>query len=93
MRKWTLKEYIELIAFNDNIYNDKKYAEAAAYALQYFPEYVHHLAVKEKQPPVEEGVKDEEGKKKKKKKNKKAAEVEELPPLEAFRKKIDYYGK
>lgn len=26
LRKWTLREYIEYIAFNDNIYHDKKYA-------------------------------------------------------------------
>lgn len=52
VRKWTLKEYIEFIAFNDNIYCDKKYAEAAGFAMEYFPEYVHHLMMKEKEPPV-----------------------------------------
>ena len=92
VRKWTLKEYVELISFNDNIYQDKKYVEAAAYAMQDIPEYIHQLEVKAKQPVVEEAPKEEEGKKKKKKKNKKAVEPEELPPLEAFRKKIDYFG-
>jgi peptide alpha-N-acetyltransferase len=33
IRKWTLKEYIEYINFNDNIYKDKKYVEAAGYAI------------------------------------------------------------
>ena len=33
VRKWTLREYIEFIAFNDNLYHDKKYAEAAYLAI------------------------------------------------------------
>lgn len=93
VRKWTLKEYVELIAFNDNLYCDKKYSEAAGVAMEYLPEYVHSLAVKEKESAVDENTGEEEGKKKKKKKKKNANEVEELPPAEAFRKKIDYYGK
>lgn len=31
VRKWTLREYIELIHFNDNLYKDKKYIEAASH--------------------------------------------------------------
>ena len=92
IRKWTLREYVEYIAFNDNIYSDKKYAEAAAIAMEYLPEYVHHLEVKAKEP-VEEPTQDEAPKNKKKNKKKKAPEAEELTGIEAFRKKIDYYGK
>ena len=47
-RKWSLKEYVELIEFNDNIYDDKKYAEAAGLAIRYLKEYVVHLAEKER---------------------------------------------
>lgn len=43
IRKWTLKEYVEYIEFNDNIYKDKKYMEAAAYAMAYLTEYSHYL--------------------------------------------------
>jgi len=35
LRKWSLREYIELIEFNDNIYDDKKYAETAGLAIRY----------------------------------------------------------
>ncbi len=43
LRKWTLREYTELIEFNDNIYDDKKYADAAGTAIRYLKEYVHKL--------------------------------------------------
>lgn len=39
IRKWTLKEYLEYIAFNDNIFKDKKYVEAAGYAIPNLIEY------------------------------------------------------
>lgn len=35
IRKWTLREYTELVAFNDNIFADKKYIESAYYAIKY----------------------------------------------------------
>lgn len=41
IRKWTLKEYIEYINFNDNIYKDKKYVEAAGCAMEHLTEYAH----------------------------------------------------
>ena len=95
LRKWTLREYTELIEFNDNIYDDKKYAEAAGWALRYLKEYVYKIQedeLKEKEKAEEETKEEKEGKKKKKKK--KAAEnVVEESPLDAFRKKIDYFGK
>lgn len=43
IRKWTLREYVEYIEFNDNIYKDKKYVEAAAYAMAYLTEYSHYI--------------------------------------------------
>lgn len=86
-----MKEYLEYISFNDNIYKDKKYVEAAAYAIPNLIEY-QHLLVEESQKPKEE-PKEEEAKKKKKKKKAKANEEEELTPTELFRKKIDFFGK
>ena len=47
-RKWSLKEYVELIEFNDNIYDDKKYAEAAGLAIRYLKEYVFYLVEEER---------------------------------------------
>ena len=72
IRKWTLKEYVEYIEFNDNIYKDKKYMEAAAYAMAYLTEYSHYLLSggdKEEEKPKKEEVPQEKKKKKKKKKN------------------------
>ena len=43
IRKWTLREYVEFIEFNDNLYKDKKYVEAAAYAMAYLTEYSHYI--------------------------------------------------
>ena len=53
-RRWPLREYTELIAFNDNIYDDKKYAEAAGLAMQYLQEYDHKLREDELKPKEEE---------------------------------------
>lgn len=39
---------MELIQFNDNIYDDKKYVEAAGIAIRYLKEYVHKLQEDEK---------------------------------------------
>ena len=38
-RKWTLREYTELVAYNDNIFSDKKFIEAAYNAIKYLREY------------------------------------------------------
>lgn len=43
LRKWTLREYTELIAFNDNIYDDRQYMDAAGTAIAYLFEYTHKL--------------------------------------------------
>ena len=96
LRKWSLREYIELIEFNDNIYDDKKYAETAGLAIRYLRQYPYYLEEVEKQAKEkEEDNKDDKEPNKKKKKKKKQAELpkEEQNPIEAFRKKIDYYGK
>ena len=42
-RKWTLREYTELVAFNDNLFADKKFTEAAYYAIKYLREYSHFI--------------------------------------------------
>jgi hypothetical protein len=34
---------VELIEFNDNIYDDKKYVEAAGIAIRYLKEYVYKV--------------------------------------------------
>ena len=39
VRKWTLREYTELIEFNNNIYDDKMYMDAAGVAIKYLREY------------------------------------------------------
>ena len=92
-RRWTLREYTELIAFNDNIYDDKKYADASGLAIMYLREWVHRLEEEKNKPKQEEEKKEEgEGKKKKKKKKKQVEEVVEESPVEAFHKKIDYSG-
>lgn len=66
-RKWTLREYTELVAFNDNIFADKKFMEAAYYAIKYLREYsVFIKADEEKKKQKEEA--DEKTKKKNKKK-------------------------
>lgn len=96
LRKWTLKEYVELIEFNDNIYDDKKYVEAASYAIKYLKEYVYYLQEEEKratEKAEQENKEDKEGKKKKKKKKVAVEQVQEENPIQAFRNKIDYYGK
>ena len=43
VRKWTLREYLEYIAFNDNIYKDKKYVETASWAIKNLFEYEEYL--------------------------------------------------
>lgn len=43
VRKWTLREYIEYIDFNDNIYKDKKYVETASRAIMNLFEYEEYL--------------------------------------------------
>lgn len=92
IRKWTLREYLEYISFNDNIYKDKKYIEAAAYAIDNLFEFTKQIEIEASKPKQEE-TKEEEAKKKKKKNKNKTQEVEELSPDQAFRKKFDYYGK
>jgi peptide alpha-N-acetyltransferase len=57
LRRWTLREYTELIDFNDNIYDDKKYAEAAGWAIKYLKEYVHKIQEDELKAKVEEETK------------------------------------
>lgn len=59
IRRWTLREYTELIQFNDNIYDDKKYVEAAGYAIKYIKQYIHKIEEDQKLVKVEE-VKEEE---------------------------------
>lgn len=60
LRKWSLREYTELIEFNDNIYDDKKYAEAAGIAIKYLKEYVYFVQEEElkAQQKVEEETKE-----------------------------------
>lgn len=65
LRKWNIREYLELIRYMDDIHNDRKYIEAAGLIMKYLIEY-------SAQPPVEEETK--KGKKKKKQ------EEEELTP-------------
>jgi hypothetical protein len=36
MYKWCLKEYIDLIKLGDDIFNDRRYMQAAAIAIKYF---------------------------------------------------------
>ena len=43
IRKWTLREYVEYIEFNDNIFKDKKYFEAAGNAIRYLQEFSHYV--------------------------------------------------
>ena len=72
-RKWTLKEYTELIRFNDNIYSDKKYIEAAAYAMRYLREFVYKVQedeIKESQKEPLTASEEKTAKKKNKKKKK-----------------------
>eukprot|EP00919_Chromeraceae_sp_WS-2016_P041802 GHVR01099529.1.p1 GENE.GHVR01099529.1~~GHVR01099529.1.p1 ORF type:complete len:275 (-),score=25.64 GHVR01099529.1:669-1493(-) len=95
LRKSTYREYVELINFNDNIYQDKIYMEAAANVIKYLFEYVHKLKADEEMKKNEEMKKSEDKEEEKtKKKKKKKQEVEEvLTAIQTFRKKIDYYGK
>ncbi len=80
-----------MVAFNDNIFADKKFIEAAYNAIKYLREYSNFLKADEERKREEE--KAEEKNKKKNKKKKAKDEAEELNPIEALRKKIDYYGK
>jgi hypothetical protein len=65
-----LREYTELVAFNDNLFADKKFTEAAFYAIKYLREYSYFLKSDEEKKKEEEKAA-EVAKKKKKNKNKK----------------------
>ncbi len=47
MKKWTLREYIELIRFNDNIYENKVYFNAAEYMMKSLVEHSHQMQIEE----------------------------------------------
>jgi peptide alpha-N-acetyltransferase len=59
LRRWTLREYTELIEFNDNIYDNKKYAETAGLAILYLKEYEYKLKEDEAKSKLEEETKEE----------------------------------
>jgi hypothetical protein len=82
LRKWNIREYLELIQYMDDIHNDRKYIEAAGLMIESLIEYTYSK---------ENEVKEVEDKKKKKKKKK--AEENETDPKEIYRKKIDYSGE
>ena len=69
-RKWTLREYTELVAFNDNIFADKKFIESAYYAIKYLREYSNFIKVDEEKKKEQESAENQAKKKNKKKKNK-----------------------
>ena len=50
IRKWTMSEYVELIKYNDNLYQDKKYMEAAGSAIPHLFEYNIELHKPKKEP-------------------------------------------
>ena len=37
--RWSLKEYVELVKYGDDIYNDRRYMQAAQLAIKYLMEY------------------------------------------------------
>lgn len=37
--RWSLKEYVELVNYGNDIYNDRKYMQAAALAIKYLMDY------------------------------------------------------
>lgn len=39
IRKWNLREYLEMVRYMDDIHNDRKYIEAAGLMLHYLKEY------------------------------------------------------
>lgn len=39
MYKWCLKEYVDLIKLGDDIFNDRRYMQAAAIAIKYLMQY------------------------------------------------------
>lgn len=61
LRKWNLKEYLELIKYMDDIHNDRKYIEAAGLMIEGLLEFPYFK-------PEEPKKEVDDGKKKKKKK-------------------------